>query len=109
MVTFCERAANVNRMLSLLCPFVALIVSHFGFEGRTLFSVCISSWSMFTFYFFVKIMSKSCQNGMQILLFEHGFCCLKMASGLFESSFKQLYTYIFMQDCIFYIAHDRNL
>ena len=35
MVIFYERAAHVNHMFSLLCPFVALVVSHFGFEGRT--------------------------------------------------------------------------
>ena len=37
MTTFWERAAHsVYRMLSLLCLFVALGVSHFGFEGGTL-------------------------------------------------------------------------
>ena len=37
MATFWERAAlSVNRMFSLLCLFSALIVSDFGFEGRTL-------------------------------------------------------------------------
>ena len=37
MATVLERAANsVNRVFSLLCIFVALVVSHFGFEGRTL-------------------------------------------------------------------------
>ena len=37
MATFWERAAHlVNRMFSLLWLFVALVVSHFGFEGGTL-------------------------------------------------------------------------
>ena len=36
MVTFWERAAHVNRVFTLLCPFVALVVSHFGVKGRTL-------------------------------------------------------------------------
>ena len=37
MATFWERAAHsVNPVFSLLCQFVALIVSHFGFKGRTL-------------------------------------------------------------------------
>ena len=37
MATFWERAAHsVNRMFSLLCLFVALVVSLFGFKGRTL-------------------------------------------------------------------------
>ena len=37
MATFWKRAAHsVNRMFSLLCLSVALDVSHFGFEGRTL-------------------------------------------------------------------------
>ena len=37
VATFWERAAHsVNRMFTLLCLFVALIVSHFGFEGGTL-------------------------------------------------------------------------
>ena len=37
MATFWERAAHsVNRVFSLLCLFVALVVSQFGFEGRTL-------------------------------------------------------------------------
>ena len=36
MATFWERAAHSsNRIFSLLCLFVALVVSHFGFEGRT--------------------------------------------------------------------------
>ena len=37
MATFWERVAHsVNRMFSLLCLFVALAASHFGFEGGTL-------------------------------------------------------------------------
>ena len=37
MATCWDRAAHsVNRIFSLLCIFVALVVSHFGFEGRTL-------------------------------------------------------------------------
>ena len=37
MGTFWEKAAHsVNRMFSLLCLFVALIVSHFLFESGTL-------------------------------------------------------------------------
>ena len=37
MATCWDRAAHsVNRMFSLLCLFVALVVSHFDFEGRTL-------------------------------------------------------------------------
>ena len=37
MATFWERVAySVNRMFSLLCLFVALVVSHFGFESRAL-------------------------------------------------------------------------
>ena len=37
VATFWERAAySVNRMFSLLCLFVALVVYHFGFEGRCL-------------------------------------------------------------------------
>ena len=37
MATFEERAAHsVNRVFSLLCLFVALIVSHFGSVGRPL-------------------------------------------------------------------------
>ena len=37
MATFFERAAHsVNRMFSLLCLFVALVVSHFVFEGMAL-------------------------------------------------------------------------
>ena len=85
-------------MFSLLCPFVTLVVSHFGFEGRTsvLFASVPGHCLPFTFSL------KSCSNGTRISLFEHGFCCLKMASRLFDSSFKQLYTYIFMED----LAHD---
>ena len=83
-------------MFSLLCPFVALVVSHFGFEGRTsvLFASVPGHCLPFTF---------SCSNGMRISLFEHGFCCLKIPSGLFDSSFKQLYAYIFMEDLTHYI------
>ena len=37
MATFWERTTHsVNHMFSLLCLFVSLVVSHFGFEGRTL-------------------------------------------------------------------------
>ena len=37
MIIFWERAAHsVNRMFSLLCLFVAFVVSHFGFKGKTL-------------------------------------------------------------------------
>ena len=37
MATFLERAAHSgNSMFSLLCLFVALVVSHLGFEGRAL-------------------------------------------------------------------------
>ena len=37
MATFWERAAHsVNRMFSLLCLYVALVVFHFSFEGGTL-------------------------------------------------------------------------
>ena len=37
MATVLERAAHSdNRMFSLLCLFVALVVVHFGVEGRTL-------------------------------------------------------------------------
>ena len=37
MATFLERATHsVNLMFSLLCLFVALVVSHFGFDGGTL-------------------------------------------------------------------------
>ena len=37
MATLWERAAHsVNRMLYLLCLFLAFVVSHFGFEGLTL-------------------------------------------------------------------------
>ena len=36
MATFWERAAHsVYRMFSMLCIFVALVVSHFGFEDWT--------------------------------------------------------------------------
>ena len=36
MDTFLERGAHsVNRVFSLLCLIVALVVSHFCFEGRT--------------------------------------------------------------------------
>ena len=37
MATFWERVAHsVNRVFSLLCLFVALVVSHFGVESKTL-------------------------------------------------------------------------
>ena len=37
VATFWKRAAHsVNRMFSLSCLFVALVVSNFGFDGRTL-------------------------------------------------------------------------
>ena len=85
-------------MFPLLCPFVALVVSHFGFEGRTSVLVASVPGHCLPFPFSLK----SCSNGMRISCFEHGFCCLKMASRMFDSSFKQLYAYIFMED----LAHD---
>ena len=42
--------------------------------------------------------AKSHVQCKRISLFEHRVCCLKMASSLFDNSFKQLYTYIFMQE-----------
>ena len=37
MVTFRERAAySVNRVFPLLCLFVVVVVSHFGFDGRAM-------------------------------------------------------------------------
>ena len=49
-------------MFSLLCPFVALVVSHFGFEDRAsvLFASVPGHCLTFTFSF------KSCSNGMRI-------------------------------------------
>ena len=47
-----RKAAHVNRMFSLLCPFVALIVSHFGFEG-----------SQFLITAYLLPLLKSCSNG----------------------------------------------
>ena len=62
MVTFKERAAHVNHMFSLLCSFVALVVSHFGFEGRTsvLFASVPGHCLPLTFSL------KSCSNGTRI-------------------------------------------
>ena len=74
------------------------VVSHFGFEGRT--SVLFASVPGHCLRFTFSI--KSCSNGMRISRFVHGFCCLKMDSGLFDCSFKQLYAYIFMED----LAHE---
>ena len=49
----------MSTMFSLLCPFVALVVSHFCFEGRTpvLFASVPGHCLPFTFS------CKSCSNG----------------------------------------------
>ena len=42
MATFWEKAAHsVNRMFSLLCLYVALVVFHFSFEGGTLVLIAL--------------------------------------------------------------------
>ena len=52
VAAFWERAAHsVNRIFSLVCLFVALVVSHFCFRGQDIGSECVSSWSLLTFYF----------------------------------------------------------
>ena len=60
MVTFWKRTAHsVNRLFSFLCIFVALVVSHLGFEDRTL--VLIASVPghclPFTLFFYQKAIS----------------------------------------------------
>ena len=52
MVIFWERAAHsINHIFSLLCLFVALVVSHFGFESGTLILiVSVPGHCSFTFY-----------------------------------------------------------
>ena len=50
MAAFLERAVHSGyRMFSLLCLFVALAVSHFGFEGSTLFLIA-SNLLLFKFF-----------------------------------------------------------
>ena len=57
MVTFWERAVHsVNRMFSLLCLFVALVVSHFGFEGWTLVLITSVPGHCFIFHFLNRLM-----------------------------------------------------
>ena len=52
MATLWERAAHlVNRVFSLLCLFVALVVSQFWFRGQDIGSDCVSPWSLLAFYF----------------------------------------------------------
>ena len=41
-------------MFSLLCKFVALVVFHFGFEGKTLDLFASFSGHCLPFYFFIK-------------------------------------------------------
>ena len=42
----------VNRMFSLICLFVALVVSHFGLEGRTLLLIASVPGYCLLFSFF---------------------------------------------------------
>ena len=60
-------AHSVNRLFSLLCLFVALVVSHFGFEGRTLgLSVLVHGHCLpFTFLTLHRIKNKT------IVLYRH--------------------------------------
>ena len=54
MANFGERAANsVNRILSgfVLCLFVILAVSHFGFEDQTSVLIAPVSGHFLSFYF----------------------------------------------------------
>ena len=54
MAKFWERAAHsVYLMFSLYLPFVILVISHFGFE-------CMSSWSLLAFPFPVLEQSGQC-------------------------------------------------
>ena len=54
MATFLERAVHsVNHMFSLLCLFVTLVASHFGFEGRTLVLIASSPGHCLTFIYYV--------------------------------------------------------
>ena len=54
MANIWERAAHsVNRttyILFVLCPFVTSVVSHFGFEGRTVVSIAPDPGHCLTFY-----------------------------------------------------------
>ena len=62
MATIRESPAHsVNRLFSLLCLFVALVVSHFGFEGRTLgLSVLVHGHCLpFTFLTLHRIKNKT--------------------------------------------------
>ena len=55
MATFWERAAHsVNHMFSLLCPFVALVVSHSGFKGWNLILIVPVPGHCFPFTFEIK-------------------------------------------------------
>ena len=58
MVTFWKKAAHVKRIFSLLCPFVALVVSHFGFKGRTLVLFASVLGHCLPFTFSLKIIFK---------------------------------------------------
>ena len=50
MANFWERAAHsVNSMFSLLCLVAALVVSHFGFDGRSLIASVPGHCLPFTF------------------------------------------------------------
>ena len=52
-------------MFSLLCPFVALVVSHFGFEGKTSVLFASVPGHCLPFYFFIKITFKWHANFMK--------------------------------------------
>ena len=60
MVTFLVRAAHV--MFYLLCPFVALVVSHYNFEGRTLVLFASVPRHRLPFIFLLKFMFRRHAN-----------------------------------------------
>ena len=61
MATFSENAAHsVDGMLSLLCLFVALVVSHFCFVGKTLVLIASVPCHCLPFTFLTICMHACC-------------------------------------------------
>ena len=68
MATFWERAAHsADRMHSLLCLFVTLVVSHFGFEDD-----CVSSWPLLTIYFLISRQCLLLQQSTPVYIYHYG-------------------------------------
>ena len=74
MGTLWERAAHsLNHVLSLLCLFIALVVSHFGFEGRTMALIASFPGHCLPFTFWILIYRKGKMTHKSLTNLSHSY------------------------------------